>query len=600
MAKIEKREFKLHKDILWSIIQSQAGTLGKAILELVMNSIDAGASSVNIKIDSKLVEVSDDGKGFADRKEIEAFFETFGTPHKEGDATYGRFRMGRGQIMAFSRNIWKSGTFEMDVNIRDDGLNYKLSSVNSAFKGCSIRAELYDLMKPSETIQLTDSVTQLCRYAPVPVYVNDARVSLELETEKWSFKDDNAYYNFRRGKDLEVYNLGVLVRSYPSEQFGIGGIVVSKKQLNVNFARNDILVSKCPVWKDIAKVIKAEANKINDKKPVQDEAWRACTMAKISIADYETTTEYVDALEKHKVFTDVSGKHYSFMQLADSISEYCSKIVVDQTMFDTLIADKIHQYKLGLVLSQSTFNRFGQLKFGTLVERVISNLTALNNSVPYFESYSPYGTRRIAQIIESLNNLINAQTPYRDLKDAIDETCVMVDRKDLTKDELCTLAAVIRMSDLMRWGLKLSTRNIRICESETMDGFTDGDTFIAIERKFLKINGNSPTTSFERIKYLLLHEYCHDSEDSTGHSHSAEFYEKFHNYLIDDPYGYLQNLAITGCSVWINERKKKGLKIAHNVLKAVDIYSAVVEEEEIETELKIAAKPKNQKDNKNA
>ena len=127
----EKREFKLHKDILWSIIQSQSGTLGKAVLELVMNSIDAGATSVDITLSGKNISVSDDGKGFTNRGEIEQFFETFGTPHTKGDATYGRFRMGRGQIMAFSKNDWQSGEFAMQVDIKNCGLNYNLTTGNA-------------------------------------------------------------------------------------------------------------------------------------------------------------------------------------------------------------------------------------------------------------------------------------------------------------------------------------------------------------------------------------------------------------------------------------------------------------------------------------
>jgi hypothetical protein len=38
----------MHPDLLFSVIKNQAGTIGKAILELVMNSIDAGSTRVDI------------------------------------------------------------------------------------------------------------------------------------------------------------------------------------------------------------------------------------------------------------------------------------------------------------------------------------------------------------------------------------------------------------------------------------------------------------------------------------------------------------------------------------------------------------------------
>lgn len=599
----ETREFKLHKDILWSIIQSQAGTLGKAILELVMNLIDAGATKVDIRVSNDNIKVVDDGKGFADRSEIESFFETFGTPHQEGDAVYGRFRMGRGQIMAFSRNIWQSGMFKMDVNIRDNGLNYELNLLKKAVKGCSIEAQLYDVLKPSEVIQLVDAVAELCRYAPVPVLVNDKRVSLDLENEKWTTVDDNAYYSLRRGKDLDVYNLGVHVRRYPGDQFGVGGIIVSKKQLNVNFARNDILVSKCSVWKDISKVVKAKAKEYNEKKPVQDENWRANMLAKIKIADFENADEYMAALSTHKVLSDISGKHYSFNQLSSALHEFCSRVVSDYTVFENTIADKIHQYKLGFVLSQSCINRMGQFSFLQLVERVCSNLESLNKTNPA-ASYYYYKKQ-----IELLNALKDSVSSFSSLKDEINETCVMVDKKELNKKELCVYNTIVEMSSWLvsavQWkDSSIKQRTIKICESETMDGFTDGESYIAIERKFLNINGNNPHVSFERIKYLLLHEYCHDSDDFTGHGHPAEFYEKYHNFLIDDQYGYLQGLAIMGCAKWIKFCEKAGLKIAHNTLRIMDVISAApVEDKELEAAnvdvLKVAAKV-NKKEARNA
>lgn len=83
----ENRSFRMHPALLWSVIQSQAGTPEKALLEAVMNAVDAGATFCEVKVDELGYSVRDDGRGFQSRNEIEDFFETFGTPHKEGDAT---------------------------------------------------------------------------------------------------------------------------------------------------------------------------------------------------------------------------------------------------------------------------------------------------------------------------------------------------------------------------------------------------------------------------------------------------------------------------------------------------------------------------------
>src|SRR5690606_17939145 len=118
MSNAERRTLKMHPHLLWSVIHRQAGTIGKGILEGVMNSVDAGATRCDIILDREHFSIEDDGKGFASDQEIEDFFETFGTPHEEGDAKYGRFRMGRGQMMAFGMNVWHTNNYKMVVDLK--------------------------------------------------------------------------------------------------------------------------------------------------------------------------------------------------------------------------------------------------------------------------------------------------------------------------------------------------------------------------------------------------------------------------------------------------------------------------------------------------
>lgn len=108
----QRRAFKIHSSIIKTLIHEQSGSLPKAVAELVMNSIDAGATRIDLTVDATgAFEFVDDGKGFQSRDEIEQFFETFGTPHVNGDALYGRFRCGRGQIMSYASTVWRSGQF---------------------------------------------------------------------------------------------------------------------------------------------------------------------------------------------------------------------------------------------------------------------------------------------------------------------------------------------------------------------------------------------------------------------------------------------------------------------------------------------------------
>lgn len=88
--------FELDPQIIHHIIHNQAGSIGKAIIELIMNSVDAEAKTVRITMSREGFVCEDDGKGFVTREDVINYFGRFGTPHHEGDATYGRFRLGRG------------------------------------------------------------------------------------------------------------------------------------------------------------------------------------------------------------------------------------------------------------------------------------------------------------------------------------------------------------------------------------------------------------------------------------------------------------------------------------------------------------------------
>jgi hypothetical protein len=163
----ETRAFKVHPQLLWDVIQRQAGTLTKAVAEGVMNSIDAGAKTVRVSLSDTAVSITDDGKGFRDRKEIELFFETFGQPHEEGDATYGTFRMGRGQMFSFGKNRWRSGRFSMAVDIKGKGLDYDLTEESEARDGCEIKIELYRPLSLLQRREIADDLRRSLRYVPV-------------------------------------------------------------------------------------------------------------------------------------------------------------------------------------------------------------------------------------------------------------------------------------------------------------------------------------------------------------------------------------------------------------------------------------------------
>ena len=149
MVKTEKRDLAMHPKLLMDTIKRQAGTLQKANLEGVMNAIEANSAvvSIELSVDSKgkaKLSIGDAGIGIETKEELIHHFETFGTPHDESENTYWKqFRMGRGQMFAFGKNVWRTATFKMIVDIDNNGLTYELQENLPFVKGCQIDIDLY-------------------------------------------------------------------------------------------------------------------------------------------------------------------------------------------------------------------------------------------------------------------------------------------------------------------------------------------------------------------------------------------------------------------------------------------------------------------------
>lgn len=151
---VVERSFSVHPSVIKSIILEQAGDPCKALVELVMNSIDAGATEIHLNVSSTHFSIRDDGRGFESKQEVLDYFGTFGTPHAQDDATYGVFRIGRGQAFALAKTEWRSGRVGMLVNLnglenRSD-IGYQLTEHEAVYKGCEIKGEFFD---PLHTLQ---------------------------------------------------------------------------------------------------------------------------------------------------------------------------------------------------------------------------------------------------------------------------------------------------------------------------------------------------------------------------------------------------------------------------------------------------------------
>jgi hypothetical protein len=491
-ATVENRRFGMNPNLLMDVIRRQAGTLQKGILEAVMNAVDAKATEINIQLNCTTLVVQDNGTGMTDRSVIERYFETFGQPPDEGEQKwYGQFRLGRGQIMAFGVNLWETGPFAMSVDIAGKGLDYVLEERAETLAGCRITVELYEPLLPAEKARVERELAVAVKYVPAKVLFNGERLSVDTDDIRWDHDTDQAFIKLKDSGNLYIYNLGVLVCSHPGHVFGCGGEVVSKQQLKVNFARNEVM-SSCPVWKKIRPLVDQLA------------ASRAARQGKLTDATRQNLIDRLKAgelagqredWETAKIFQDVSGRYWSLRQIQRQIG--CAGKLAAAQRGDTAALHAM-AHKLGFVLCDATLEEFGVKTVGQLVKTLDANY------------WHPLGFAEV-----KLAELTKALSAHFEL---IEED------KQLSEERV--VLEVLRHS-LHTLGFERRYRmQLVLGDADRADSWTDGSTHIALNRKLIKQFG---TDLAVWIQYgqILIYNLCCDRDNREVDDHSPEFWQLY-------------------------------------------------------------------------
>lgn len=552
----EKRSFRISPNMIYSIIEAQAGTLGKGLLELVQNSCDASATEIRITLDRNGFTAADNGQGFAVINEIEEYFEVFGFKHEQGDyRKFGRYGAGRGQVFSWAKTLWRTATFSMEVDTLNCGLDYELKKDLSHHDGCTITGDFYEQQMPSDVENTIRELKEMAKYCPIKVYLNDHLISTNPKDVKWDIETDDAYIKLKSTGLLHVYNQGIYVRGYSQHQMGTGGTVVSKKELQVNFARNDVLLSKCRIWKKLRQFLQADTNKKTVRKPRLTEGER-----ENMIAQFVSKQLTYDQVKDAKLIKDAQGRFWPLSRL-----ESLREITVSPEEGSRL-ADRLHQRKLSWVVSPITLELFSCDSGEDFVEL----LRNLSKSDKY--SYSPI--KLTFKPFDQFNNLMN--DGYEVLKE-----------KDLTKQEQYVLSAINKSSYLFRARISelgypsKESRVISAGVSDVAEAWTNGIDRIVLNRPLLKL-ANEGYAGFLKIAMVIAHEYCHDDADTGSHVHDMEFYEKFHNIVIDTESGPVALTTKFMLDSYAQRCRKNNCKVVRKIINAEDRDAEIQQYPEIQ------------------
>lgn len=553
----ENRSFRLDNHAISMLIQAQAGSLQKAILEAVANALDAGASTVKVGLSAERVVIEDDGRGFQSKKELEDFFETFGFDHSQLDRKVGRFGVGRGQLFHFGKNLWTTHGFTMRVDTQENMFGYELGTTRKPHKGVKIEIDLYSPLSFSQLSTVETELKKLVRFSTIPVLLNGKQVQKSPEDVKWDAETDEAWFKLDDGYELKVYSQGLFVQGLPARQFGKGGIVVTKlgQPLKQNMARNDMLVTDCDVWKKIHETLKGLSRSMKKKArkgTTINESIRA-SMALDAISSNDL--DGLETLQTAPLFTLTNGRHVRLDLLVKAGFVACAPS-------KDPAADVLLQRKQANIINPTTLARFQVESVAELRHKILQSLDRYEKMV----GGPGYGSLNWA--IKGLRESVQVcvfEEEVSDLPMKSDVSLVEVKDKEVSPEERLALSIIRRrmMPELTasvwnelnpdgpresHYRLTRPARRVQLAICEGSDACTDGASKIWINRAFLQGCIIDGPTGFTRLANVLTHELIHDVDSTTGHDHDIDFYQAFHDLTCD---GQVANLGLGVYRSWL-------------------------------------------------
>lgn len=536
----EIRRFKIDPHAIMSLIKAQAGSIHKAMLEAVANSMDAGATRLDITVDRERIVIRDDGHGLANKEDIYRFFEVFGFDHAQLGRSVGRFGVGRGQLFCFGVNSWRTSNFEMSIDIKGKGLDYDLRSGLPQSKGMTITIDLYDPLLASEQLTIEEEFRTLVRFCTIPVVFNGKQLNEDPAKAKWTLETDEAWFFIRKDGRMDVYSQGLFVK--PMWSLGVGGRIVTKPgfALEQNLARNDILEKECPVWKKLLPVIRKEANKHMAQASAKHDLTPQMRKFKATEA---LTPEGTAALLGEKLFTLTTGKHVN-------LSTLMSAPLVSLAQRGDLAADRFIQHKQAMVLEEQTLERFGSDTVTELFQRLTKALEQQRDLLKTTGQSVRVGRKTVVyyELNEALAQLATVRC-YDDMAQMPLDSSVQYEQvkpKDMTAEEkaivyalrhqMRVLAFIVeahRNPEVKPWMLKVRERRLALLEdNKACAACTDGVSTIWLNRKVMVQHARKGLDGYVQLVNLLIHEYLHAEDSHGAHGHPPEFYEEFHDILI--------------------------------------------------------------------
>jgi hypothetical protein len=346
------------------------------------------------------------------------------------------------------------------------------------------------------------------------ILFNNEQINTPASQCKWDFEDKNSYYMFNTGMDFKVYNLGAFVMNASLASMGMMGIVVSKKQVKVNFARNDVQ-HDCDVYYgynddkdkhvdgmyDVVK--KNRIKKTRQRRRTLDSWERQATLT--DLRDEQQDLADVKTLALIKT---AQGKHVSLDFVRKNRQQWCF------APFGSDLADRLMEREQAICFDEAVLDA---MNYDGPPSLFFTWLTGVGEEYSYQSGYRDNDWKTIEKL----------HVDFKDISSGISDSYSTLPDKKLTTVERRIIKV---LNSYHCW----KGRVINLGYSERANAWTNGSTYITIDRSFLKRLSVTWARHTNKIMTLLAHEMAHDDDSRGTHIHGPEFYENMCRILRSD------------------------------------------------------------------
>ncbi|WP_137297262.1 ATP-binding protein [Psychromonas sp. SP041] len=528
--------FSVDDSVIKSFIFSQNGTLATGLRELVINGIDKGSETIEVNISQDGFEVIDHGEGFDSVENIKKHFGRFGTPHVEGDAKFGLFRIGRGQIMKFGEITWLSNEFRIHTDVNNLNMGYQLESgIKKKTSGCIVKGKLYNPLSKHELISTINQLEDLVFYLSNDVVINKKLSSGQMNDTDWDYEDEKVKIKWSNsGYGIRIYSQGAYVKTIRAYEYGsLNADVVSKENLVLNMARNEISDDD-ELWIHISSVVRKKAYE-EARKKIRSRRLDDYTRGVIIRGLMSKSDEVFDVF-KYGLIKDYKGRAISI----NSFSSSKLPLTIVEKSYESY-AEAISMQKVAFVLSYSELEKWGVSTVPDFVRKISTICTI-------------WGLRRSSDDIS--NKVI---LPIELLSKGLDDSISTIGIKDLTSRQSAARESLIAGSKVAArefsklLGEFVVERKILIGRSIRSISWTDGLGYIAFNEDILTYLDSGIEGATE-MALILCNEYTHTSSNLETYPYELVFYEDFHNRVLSS-----KKMILGKISDAVNKAYFKGL-----------------------------------------